>query len=116
MRYRRKPLLVVIASMALLAWSWPAMPAGCARSRSCAAMHGESASCASWSSDSSCCHSQAPVGQVSSEATLGGLAAVPPFLLDAVLSNSPTPGSLSLEDQQPALVPPLYLLNSSFLI
>lgn len=79
-------------------------------------MHGESASCTVWRGDSSCCHSQAPVGQVSSEATLGGPAAAPPFLLDVVLSSSPTPGSLLLEDQQPTLVSPLYLLNSSFLI
>jgi hypothetical protein len=79
-------------------------------------MHGESASCAAWRGDSSCCHSQAPVGQVSSAATLGGPAAVPPFLLDVALSASHARSFLLLEDQQPALGPPLYLLNSSFLI
>lgn len=119
MRHRPKPLLVAIAFVALLTCGGPAKPAGCPQARSCAAMHGGPASCAAWRSDSGCCHLGAPVGQIPSEAALGGPAAAPPFLLAVVVTDSQTCGRLLSVDDPPAILrshaPPLYLLHASFL-
>lgn len=120
MNHGPKPLPVAILFMALLAWSWPAMPAGCASWRPCAAMHGGAASCEAWRSDSGCCHFRAPMGQPPSETRLSGPAAAAPFLLAALVPDSPRPERLLPVDRPSGVLrpfaPPLYLLHASFLI
>ena len=82
-------------------------------------MQGRTASCAVWRCDSGCCHVRAPVSQPSAVTTLGGPAAVSPFLLSMLPADPQTAGRSLPEDRQPSilrtLAPPLFLLHASFL-
>lgn len=119
MRRCPKPLLAAIVFMALLLWSWPAVPAGCPQGGHCSGMHGGKAFCAAWRSDSSCCHHRAPVGQLPSETALGGPAAAPPFLFAVSVPDPQTATRFLPLDRQPGILqslsPPLYLLHASLL-